>query len=126
MEVLYEKDLRPYKFRILISARHDRLLQDLAERFGMSRQDLRKWMIETFDMQLLENLPARYEAGLAAKEEDPIAEALGAVLFTRFIPLLERSTMDRILGEVRDLASTAGTQAALEKGNARIREALTT
>lgn len=126
IEVLYEKDLRPYKYRILISSRHDRLLGELSQRFGVDKQSLRKWVIEHFDMQLLENLPARYEAGLMEGGADPLAKALGTALFTRYIPFLDEASMAAILTEVRETIRQGESQEiALQRGNTRIREALT-
>jgi hypothetical protein len=99
---LYEKDLVAMKYAILISTRHDRLVREIARDLGMSHQNLRKYMIDRFDMILMENLPARYEAGKAEIGNDaPLADALGRVLYTRYIPLLERETMNGILEQVR-------------------------
>ena len=56
---LYEKDLVAMKYAILISTRHDRLVREIAGDLGISPQNLRRYMIERFDMILMENLPAR-------------------------------------------------------------------
>ena len=126
MDLLYEKDLRPFKFRILMSSRHQALLQTLAVRLGVQTQLLRKRMIERFDMQLLENLPARYEAAEKIPESsDPIDIALGMELFTRTIPLLEIEVMNTIRQNVGTLLKNGSSvEEAVMSGRAMIKEAL--
>jgi hypothetical protein len=126
MDLLYEKDLRPFKFRILLSSRHQALLQTLAVRLGVQIQLLRKRMIERFDMQLLENLPARYEAAETIPEDsDPIDIALGMELFTRIIPLLDIDVMSTIRQNVGTLLKNGSSvEEAVMSGRAMIKEAL--
>lgn len=126
MDLLYEKDLRPFKFRILLSSRHQALLQTLAVRLGVQIQLLRKRMIERFDMQLLENLPARYEAAEKIPEgSDPIDIALGMELFTRTIPLLDIDVMSTIRQNVGTLLKNGSSvEEAVTSGRAMIKEAL--
>lgn len=126
MDLLYEKDLRPYKFRILLSSRHETLLRTLAARLGVQVQVLRKRMIERFDMQLLENLPARYEAAEQRPEgSDPIDIALGMELFTHTIPLLDADIMNVIRRNVDMLlASGSSVEEAVKAGHAMMKEAL--
>lgn len=122
---MYEKDLRPFKYRILLSPRHDRIIRELAVRLGMKAQDLRKGLIEHFDMQLLENLPARYEAGLEHGEVGPLEQALGAELYTRFLPLVREELMGVILQEARsDIDSGLPFEEAVARERVRVREAL--
>ena len=123
---LYEKDLVAMKYAILISTRHDRLVREIARDLGMSHQNLRKYMIDRFDMILMENLPARYEAGKAEIGNDaPLADALGRVLYTRYIPLLERETMNGILEQVRAMmAQGAPQEEAVARGKKMIGEEL--
>lgn len=84
---LYEKDLVAMKYAILISTRHDRLVREIAGDLGISPQNLRRYMIERFDMILMENLPARYEAGKAETGNDaPLADALGRVIHPVYPP----------------------------------------
>lgn len=123
---LYEKDLVAMKYAILISTRHDRLVREIARDLGMSHQNLRKYMIDRFDMILMENLPARYEAGKAEIGNDaPLADALGRVLYTRYIPLLERETMNGILEQVRAMIEEGVPQEeAVARGKKMIGEEL--
>lgn len=123
---IYEQDLVPQKYRILIAVRHDLIIRQIAADLGIGLQELRRYIIEHFDMILLENLPARYEAALiAAGETDPAARAIGRDLYTRFIPLIPEDTMNRIYEMVR-ARITAGTSFddAVSEGRARIREAM--
>jgi energy-converting hydrogenase A subunit M len=101
-EILYEKDLTAMKYAILVSKRHDRLVRQIAEDLSISPQKLRKSLIRRMDMILLENLPARYEMGTRESDRDaPLARAMGRALYTRFVPLVDREEMNRIIGEVR-------------------------
>lgn len=126
MDLLYEKDLRPFKFRILMSSRHEALLRALAARLGVQVQVLRKRMIDRFDMQLLENLPARYEAAEQIHEgRDPIDIALGMELFTRTVPLLDADIMNEIRQNVDTLlANGSSLEEAVTSGHAMMKEAL--
>ncbi|MDD1672277.1 MAG: DUF1959 domain-containing protein [Methanomicrobiales archaeon] len=126
MDLLYEKDLRPFKFRILMSSRHEALLRALAARFGVSVPVIRKRMIERFDMQLLENLPARYEAAEQMSEgSDPVDKALGVELFTRVIPLLDPGVMDEIRHRVGVLIKDGSSvEDAVMAGHTLVKEAL--
>lgn len=121
---LYEKDLVAMKYAILISTRHDRLVREIAGDLGISPQNLRRYMIERFDMILMENLPARYEAGKAETGNDaPLADALGRVMYTRYIPLLERENMNSILGRVREMIANGTPQEeAVSRGKRMIGE----
>lgn len=121
---LYEKDLVAMKYAILISTRHDQVVREIARDLGMSHQQLRKYMIEKFDMILMENLPARYEAGCAETGNDaPLADALGRSLYTRYVPLLERDNMNAILERVRDMiAGGTPEDEAVSRGKKMIGE----
>ena len=56
MKYLYEKDLRPMKYTILTSARHDEATRAIARRLGVTDAKLRMVLIRRLDMSLLENL----------------------------------------------------------------------
>lgn len=124
MEFLYEKDLQSMRYNILVSERHDQVIRDLAGRYGARKQQIRKKMMETFDMILLENLPARYEVGLEMGDpEDAIARALGRELITRYIPLLDCDAADRIVEETREkILQGAPRESAIHEGLETIRE----
>lgn len=125
---LYEQDLITQKYRILIASRHDRLLRLIASGLGIGVQQLRRSMIEHLDMILLENLPARYEAAVAAGRDaaDPVADALGSSLFTTCIPLVEENVMEDILRVTRDRIDRGmPVPDAIAAGKALIREVIT-
>jgi energy-converting hydrogenase A subunit M len=120
----YERDLQPMKFRILISVRHDRTVRAIAARLRIPVHEAQRLLVRRFDMQLLENLPARYEAGLRTEEEetDGVARALGAWLFTRAVPFLTGAEMAMILDAVREkIASGTPRDAAVGEGISEIR-----
>jgi hypothetical protein len=124
---LYEQDLMVQKYHILIATRHDRLLRAIASDFGIGVQDLRKTMIERLDMILLENLPARYEAAIAADREanDPVAVALGRAVLSTGIPLVPEARMDEILkSTTHRLNQGTPVPEAIAAGKALIREAI--
>ena len=98
---LYEKDLSAMKYAILTSTRHDQVVRSIAAELNIRQIKLRKWMMDHFDMMLLENLPARYDQGRMAREmEPPLEKEIGAVLYTRAVPLLSDGEMERIKKEV--------------------------
>jgi hypothetical protein len=123
---IYEQDLVPQKYRILIAVRHDLIIRQIAADLGIGLQELRRYIIEHFDMILLENLPARYEAALlAAGGTDRADRGMGRDLYTRFIPLIQEDTMNRIY-EMVHARITAGTSFddAVSEGRAMVREAM--
>jgi hypothetical protein len=124
MEFLYEKDLRTMQFNILTSIRHDHVVSDVAGRYSVRKQQVRKRMMDRFDMILLENLPARYEVGLAMGDaEDEIARALGRELVTRYVPLIDETAADRVVEAAKEkIRQGMGRDAAINEGLAEIRE----
>ena len=125
-EFLYEKDLTAMKFRILTSSRHDAVLTQLAERLGLSKQEIRKAVMRRFDMILLENIPARYEAAKAEGAGiDPVARELGGELFTRYLPLVPKERMEEIVRQAEESISEGqDPDLAIAKGKEEIREAI--
>lgn len=123
---LYEKDLRQMKYNIMISTGHERTVREIAAQTGINPQQLRLVMIRRFDMSLLENLPSRYESGRRHTDDhDPVTHELGCELFSRFIPLVEPTTMQTICSGVRTMISEGTPQDdAIAAGKARIREAI--
>ena len=125
-EYLYEKDLTAMKFRILTSSRHDAVLTKLAGRFGLSKQELRKALMGKFDMILLENIPARYEAGRAEEADlDLVARELGNGLLTRYLPLVPEERMEEIVQHTNEAISDGIDPAvAIADGKNAIREVI--
>jgi energy-converting hydrogenase A subunit M len=123
---LYEKDLSSMKYAILTSTRHDRMVREIAAELDIPQIRLRKWMIDRFDMMLLENLPARYDQGKIARgSEHPVLKDLGAGLYTRAIPLISSSEMDRIAVRVQTLIRDGRSEEeALAAGRKMIRDVI--
>ena len=123
---IYEKDLSAMKYTILTSTRHDRMVREIAAELDIPQIRLRKWMMDRFDMMLLENLPARYEQGKISREnENSIEKDLGARIFTRAVPLINSSEMDQITGQVQTLIRE-GTpdEEAVKAGRKMIRDVI--
>lgn len=125
MKYLYEKDLRPMKYTILTSTRHDRTVREIARHLGVTDAKLRRVMIRRLDMSLLENLETRWEMGRQyADSDDPVAAQLGCELFTRFIPLVDVDVMQAIYEATKAMIDDGPLDEALAQGRARIREAI--
>ena len=123
---IFEKDLSAMKYTILTSTRHDRMVREIAAELDIPQIRLRKWMMDRFDMMLLENLPARYEQGKISREnENSIEKDLGAGLFTRAVPLLSSSEMDQITGQVQTLIREGRSdEEAVKAGRKMIRDVI--
>ncbi|HPH35689.1 MAG TPA: DUF1959 family protein [Methanoregulaceae archaeon] len=123
---LYEKDLSAMKYAILTSTRHDRVVRSIAEELNIPQIKLRKWMIDHFDMMLLENLPARYDQGRMARETNPpLEKKIGAALYTRAVPLISDGEMERIRKEVYALVKEGRPENdAVLAGREMIREVI--
>jgi hypothetical protein len=123
---LYEKDLVPQKYRILVATRHDTLVRKISTELDIPIQELRKYLIEHLDMILLENLPARAEmADEHADQEDAVARALGREKYSRYLQILPVITMEHIFREVSDRVHAGiSIEDAIAYGRIRIREEL--
>jgi hypothetical protein len=123
---LYEQDLVPQKYRILVANRHDTLVRKIAAELHIPVQELRKYLIGHLDMMLLENLPARAEmADAHADPDDPVARALGREKYTLYLQIISGAAMEPIFHAVSDRVR-AGTamEDAIAYGRAQIREEL--
>ncbi|MDE2548461.1 MAG: hypothetical protein O0W85_07305 [Methanocorpusculum sp.] len=78
MDLIYERNLQPMKLAILKGTRQDRAVIALAARLGISRQQMRKILINGCDMMILENLGPRLEAADEAASCYLIVVALAA------------------------------------------------
>lgn len=102
-EPLYEKDLASMKYAILESRRHDRMVREIAQDLGVPQIRVRRYLMDHFDMLLLENLPARYEQGKRMRGEAPEPERqLGTHLYTHAVPLIGEERMAEILAGVKE------------------------
>lgn len=123
---LYEKDLTSMKYDILVSRRHDRMVREIAADLGIPQLRVRRYIMDHFDMLLMENLPARYEQGKKVSAEAPEPERhLGAHLYTHAVPLVGAERMDEIVTGVKEMMSrgTPMDQAVLA-GKGMIREVI--
>jgi hypothetical protein len=123
---LYEKDLVPQKYRILVAQRHDTLVRKIAAELDIPVQELRRYLIDHLDMILLENLPARAEmADSFADRDDPVAWELGREKYTRYLQMVPDAAMESIFHAVSDRVRT-GTPVkdAIAYGREKIREEL--
>jgi hypothetical protein len=123
---LYEKDLVPQKYRILVAHRHDRLVRKIAEELDIPVQELRKYLIEHLDMMFLENLPARAEmADAHADPGDPVARALGREKYSLYLRVISSAAMESILHAVNDrIRAGASADDAIAFGRKKILEEL--
>jgi len=121
---LYEKDLRKMKLNILMSPLHDRLVRTVADLYNISRQEMRKQLMEKCDMILLENLPTRYDDWIKNGDEDSLVqEALGYNLMTKYIPIIDKSDMNEILVEIQArISEGVQEESAVTEGKIMIRE----
>jgi energy-converting hydrogenase A subunit M len=119
---LYEKDLTSQKFAILASPRHDRMVREIAADLGIKATRLRRYMMDRFDMILMENLPARYEQ--AKREAGSLHDIkIGATLYSRAVPLVDEERMEEIVGMVYQLLRKNVPEAeAVASGKQMIRE----
>ncbi|MDD3620786.1 MAG: DUF1959 domain-containing protein [Methanofollis sp.] len=124
---LYEKDLRPLKYNILVGPRQDRTVKAMADRLGVRRQVLRRHLIERLDMSNLENMPARWEVGCAAPaSDDALADALGCELFVENIAVFTPSEMEAAYEKARDLVDDgAPLETAVKEGKKALKEVIT-
>jgi energy-converting hydrogenase A subunit M len=119
---LYEKDLTSQKFAILASPRHDRMVREIADDLGIKATRLRRYMMDHFDMILMENLPARYEQAKRAAGSLPDTQ-LRATLYSRAVPLVDEERMGEIVGMVYQLIRKDVPEAeAVASGKKMIRE----
>jgi energy-converting hydrogenase A subunit M len=123
---IYEKDLTAMKYAILVSSRHDRVVREIAADLQVGVQQLRRYIIEHFDMMLMENIPARYEAGKKDDSvEEPIARELGMELYTRYVPLFAKKQIGPVIDEVEMLVAEGKPEKeAIRVGKAILGEVL--
>jgi energy-converting hydrogenase A subunit M len=123
---LFEQDLIPQKYRILVAMRHDSLVRQIAVELDIPVQELRRYLIEHLDMIQLENLPARAEmADAHADPGDAVARLLGREKYSVYLRMLSCAAMDAIVNEVNTRVH-AGTPVdeAITFGRTQMREAM--
>jgi hypothetical protein len=124
---LYEKDLTSMKYTILASPRHDRMVREIADDLGVQATKLRRFIMDRFDMILMENLPARYEQGRKDLATEPVPDRnLGSMLYTRAVPLIDDEKMREIVAAVNGLLNRGVPEKeAVAAGKTMIREVIT-
>lgn len=76
MKLAYERDLTPMKLTSLSGVRQNAATVALANRLGISRQRMRRILIQKCDLMTLENLGPRYDAAEIQAKDDEIGNAL--------------------------------------------------
>jgi hypothetical protein len=108
---LFEQDLTSMKYAILASSRHDRMVREIADDLGIPHLKLRRYMMNHFDMLLMENLPARYEQGKALMRDAPFPDReLGTILYSRAVPLLTEEQMEGVLILVKRMVGAGSAE----------------
>lgn len=123
---LYEQDLSSMKYAILASSRHDRMVREIADDLGIPHLKLRRYIMDRFDMLLMENLPARYEQGKALMGDTPFpGRDLGTILYSRAVPLLSEEQMHGILTSIQKMVGEGSAeQDVVAAGKRMIREVI--
>ena len=121
---LYEKDLRKMKLNILMSPLHDRLVRTLGNLYNTSKQEMRKQLMEKCDMVLLESLPTRYDDWIKNRDEGSLVqEAMGYNLMTKYIPIINKNDMNKVLLEIQaGISEGMQEESAVTEGRMMIRE----
>jgi energy-converting hydrogenase A subunit M len=91
MDMIYERNLQHMKLAILKGMRQDQAVLNLAKRLGINRQLMRKILIDSCDMIILENLGSRLEAADAIAADDSVSDALSLPHLTMATGLLSES-----------------------------------
>ena len=117
MKLIYERDLTPMKLTSLNGVRQNNAAIALAKRLGISRQRMRKILIEKCDLMTLENLGPRYEAADILSESDEIGNALSLPHLSDATGILSKERTDhyRALAEDKDAVISDILQAILEE-----------
>jgi hypothetical protein len=102
------------------------MVREIADDLGISHLKLRRYIMDRFDMLLMENLPARYEQGKALMRDTPFPDSnLGTILYSRAVPLLSEEQMDGILTSVQKMIGEGFPEhEAVGAGKKMIREAI--
>lgn len=102
MDLIYERNLQPMKLAVLQGTRQDEAVRALAARLGISRQQMRKILINGCDMMTLENLGPRLDAADAAVRGDAIADALSLPHLVIATDLLAAARAAELRSEAED------------------------
>lgn len=113
MNLVYERDLRSMKLLILKGTRQDEAVLALANRLGISRQQMRKILIAGCDMMTLENIGPRLEAADAVAAGD--ADALSIPHLTTAVGLLSAEEGEAFLSRVQAGESVESVKKAIQE-----------
>ncbi len=94
MKLIYERDLTPMKLTSLSGVRQNAVTVELAKRLGISRQQMRKILIEKCDLMTLENLGPRYDAAEIQVLSDEIGDALSLPHLSTAAGILSKERAD--------------------------------
>ncbi len=116
MKLIYERDLTPMKLTSLSGVRQNDATVALAKRLGISRQRMRKILIEKCDLMTLENLGPRFDAAEIQAMSDEIGDALSLHHLSTATGILSKERTDhyRALAGQKDAEISNILQAILE------------
>jgi len=117
MKLIYERDLAPMKLTSLSGVRQNAVTLALSQRLGISRQHMRKILIEKCDLMTLENLGPRYDAAEIQAKSDEIENALSLPHLSTATGILSKERADhyRSLAGEKDADLSEIRQAILEE-----------
>lgn len=100
MTDIYERDLYGMKYSILKSPYHKKVVTACAEILGVPPMKMRRLLIENLDMMTLESLGVRYDSWVTQGDtEGGMRREVGYELFTTFIPVISRDSMEQSFEE---------------------------
>ncbi len=94
MKLIYERDLAPMKLTSLKGVRQNAVTIALSKRLGISRQQMRKILIDKCDLMTLENLGPRYDAAEIQAGSDEIGNALSLPHLSTATGILSKERAD--------------------------------
>jgi energy-converting hydrogenase A subunit M len=94
MKLIYERDLTPMKLTSLKGVRQNAVTIALSKRLGISRQQMRKILIDKCDLMTLENLGPRYDAAEIQAEFDEIGNTLSLPHLSTATGILSKERAD--------------------------------
>jgi len=117
MKLIYERDLTPMKLTSLSGVRQNEVTIALAKRLGISRQRMRRILIEKCDLMTLENLGPRYDAAEIQAMSDEIGDALSLPHLSTATGILSKERADhyRALASEKDAVLSDILEAILEE-----------
>ncbi|MDO5844557.1 MAG: hypothetical protein Q4Q53_05385 [Methanocorpusculum sp.] len=114
MKLEYERDLSSMKLVSLKGTAQDEAVLILAKRLGISRQAMRKILIEKCDLMTIENLPKRIIAAESDKS-DELAYELSLPHLTTAAGILNSASAEKFLVEANEKIKQGEQKSAVIK-----------